>query len=155
MEEAKQILEPLGLRISKDDTWGTKCPIEFVVEDDEQEYAWVWGTPNDIEWECDHPSVIYGDKDERAECPICGSTCDWDDEGPITWYKSKELGGVLKKCLDEYKEGFILVDKLRAMVNDFEIMLTMPATIKSSDITTIRNTIKFIEKGLKNGSVSN
>lgn len=93
-------------------------PIDFSVEDENDNVAWVWGnTPDDIEIECDHAEVTYGDDDEEGECVICGARCEWhyeDDSGsvedyhwegkekvPHHWTKANIPSGLIGKYIKE------------------------------------------------------
>lgn len=105
-----------------------RLPIDFTIEDDGDNVCWVWGTgepvaidnsvySRDINVECDHTKITYGDDDEQGECAICGARCDWhweEDNGdvedyhwegrvrvPHQWYMSNVPAGMVKKCLEE------------------------------------------------------
>ena len=106
-------------------------PIDFSIEDGEDNVAWVWGSEpfNDVQIECNHPyeCVDFGnDENECGECQICGAQCDWHwvydvvDEGhdmdgryyakegevrEITeWYYPKKIGGSVGESLKELQE---------------------------------------------------
>lgn len=107
-----------------------KEPIDFSIEDDEDNVAWVWGSEpfNDVQFECNHPyeCTEFGDETEQGECLLCGATCDWhyeeeweddghDDEGncvghkvqePVIteWYHPKKIGGMIGDYLKELQE---------------------------------------------------
>lgn len=94
--------------------------IDFSIDDGKDNVAWVWGSEpfNDIQIECNHPEVEYGDDDERGECKICGATCDWHweesaDDGRLTkervphdWYAPKHIGGIVGEYLEELRKEF-------------------------------------------------
>lgn len=104
--------------------------VDFDVRDSEtdERYATVWGSGEivavdderyepDIEIDCDHPFIEWGDDDERGVCEICGATCDWhwvkdvsdmgeytrvvDDREITEWHCA--YGGAIK----EYMEGVL------------------------------------------------
>ena len=89
-------------------------PIDFSVLDGRDNVAWVWGKESDdLEWECDHPEVEYGDDDEQGCCVLCGAMCDWhyeasEEDGyriqervPHDWHRPKQLGGKLEEYVKE------------------------------------------------------
>ena len=90
-------------------------PIDFSISDGEDNVAWVWGDNHDVDFECNHPSecIEYGDDEAVGECILCGSHCMWhkvvvDDEGnigrePYEWFPRRDVGGVLKKLVDEQR----------------------------------------------------
>ena len=65
---------------SKDDP--EYVPIDFeVLDKDNEGVAWVWGDDRkNVEVECNHPEIIFGDDDETGVCPICGADCQWHYE---------------------------------------------------------------------------
>lgn len=101
-------------------------PIDFNIEDDMDNVAWVWGShpTDDIQIECNHPTdhgcVEFGDEDTQGECVLCGATCDWhyeEDDGNVEdycwkgktpcideWYNPKKIGGIVGKYLKELQE---------------------------------------------------
>lgn len=110
----------LNLRWSDDKE---REPIDFSVEDEHDNVAWVWGSEpfNDVQVECNHPTdhgcVVFGDDDEQGECVLCGAKCDWhyeDDSGNVEdyhwngksrcideWYYPKKIGGIIGEYLKE------------------------------------------------------
>ena len=91
-------------------------PIDFSIEDDQDNVCWVWGNSiDDVEVECDHPAVEYDDDETVGECPVCGATCDWHwqtsaDDGytikervPHEWHKPEKVSGIVKEILNEIK----------------------------------------------------
>lgn len=119
MRQTKPIEEELadyGLKIRHSDA-PDREPIDFSIEDGEDNVAWVWGmNPNDAEWECNHPyqCIDFGDDELQGECELCGSFCDWHygddydghrgDPEPHTWYPRKSAGGILDHILNDYKK---------------------------------------------------
>ena len=121
MENAIKKLEELGLKYRESDSPERRA-IDFAIENEEDNVAWVWGDRHDLDWECHHPEVEYGDDDERGQCVLCGSFCDWNyekewlDEGhdedggcvgkeievrrPHTWYPRRAAGGLLKELIE-------------------------------------------------------
>ena len=95
-------------------------PIDIIIYDDEDNVAFLWGSNpfNDVQVECNHPTVEFDDDETVGECPICGATCTWhwqtsgDDGYTITervvdsWEKPKEIGGILGRYIKELKERF-------------------------------------------------
>lgn len=101
-------------------------PIDFSIEDGEDNIAWVWGSNpfSDVQIECNHPSecVIFDDDEPVGECAICGATCDCHyeaDEGnvedyywsgrtlvPHEWYPPKKIGGIVGKYLEQLRKEF-------------------------------------------------
>lgn len=105
-------------------------PIDFSIEDGEDNVAWVWGSDpwNDVQIECNHPEecVEFGDDDEQGVCAICGATCDWGwvteivdeghDEGGAyfaqtgevrqigEWHRPKKIGGIVGEYLKHLQE---------------------------------------------------
>ena len=97
-------------------------PIDFCIEDEEDNVAWVWGkTPDNVSVECDHAVIEYGDEDEMGECLVCGALCDWhweEDTGnveghhwegkrqvPHQWYNPDKPSGVIGDYLNTLKGG--------------------------------------------------
>ena len=78
---------------------------------------WIDNLGNEIETECDHAFVEYGDDETVGECPICGATCDWHwqesaDDGytikeqiPHDWHKPEKTGGIIGEYLKNIKES--------------------------------------------------
>lgn len=110
-------LNDLGYKVIESDN-PDREPIDFSLSDGEDSVAWVWGkTPDDLEWECDHPEVEYGDDDEQGRCVLCGAMCDWHyeasaDDGyivrsrvPHEWYKPKQPEEALKEYIGETYES--------------------------------------------------
>lgn len=98
-------------------------PIDFIIYDDEDNVAWVWGSEpfNDVQVECNHPAYELEDEEPTAHCPICGATCDCHyekDEGSVedyhwsgrqlvpdnNWVMPKTIGGIVGKYLKELQE---------------------------------------------------
>lgn len=113
--KAKKELENYGIKISQSKN-DDRSPIDFALQDKDtdKEYATVWGaSPNDVEYECNHPEVEYDDDETVGECVICGSTCDWHyeasaDDGytiqervPHEWYPCQNPGGLIGEYLKE------------------------------------------------------
>lgn len=132
MEHLPTIDEKLaeyGLKIRHSDDKDREL-IDLSIEDGEDNVAWLWGSDpyHDIEWECNHPAIKYGDDDERGECVLCGSWCDWhwekevvnegeDNDGnhycqegdvrvPHEWYPRQTAGGILGEIIEYYKRTF-------------------------------------------------
>lgn len=118
--ELKDKLEKYGLEIR----WSENpeaSPIDFSIEDCEDNIAWVWGdTPDNVDWECNHGIVEYGDDDEQGECVLCGAVCDWhwkketidnypdsiearEIQEPHEWYYGTEPKGLIKEILNSYR----------------------------------------------------
>lgn len=116
-------LKEYGLRIHHAEYHGSSSdpddyePIDFTIEDDDDNVAWVWGSEpwNDVQCECSHPyqCIDFGDGEEQGECLLCGATCDYhyelDDEGHKVpeaheWYYPKKIGGVIGKYLKKLQE---------------------------------------------------
>ena len=88
---------------------------DFSISDGEDNVAWIWGDDHDLDYECNHPSecIDYYDDETVGECILCGSHCMWhkeavDNEGhigrePHEWYPRRDVGGVLKKLVDEQR----------------------------------------------------
>lgn len=89
-------------------------PIDFSIDDGKDNVCWVWGaTPQDVEWECDHPTVEFDDDETVGECVLCGATCDWHwntygdagytqkEQVPHEWHKPEKVGGLVKEYLKE------------------------------------------------------
>lgn len=61
-------------------------PIDFEIRDSTGDlYATVWGSEpwNDVQIDCNHDIVEYGDDDEQGVCKLCGATCDWHWENDV------------------------------------------------------------------------
>lgn len=115
----KEELKEYGLHVRWSDN-PDREPIDFSIEDDNDNIAWVWGSEpwNDVQVECNHPhELIEFDDDETVgECILCGATCDWHyqtsaDDGytikeriPHEWYSPKKIGGVIGKYLKYLQE---------------------------------------------------
>lgn len=120
-------LEQYGLHIKYAEE--TEEPIDFSIEDKEDNVAWVWGDSHNVDFECWHPDqcVEFGDDDEQGRCSLCGSYCDWhwakdivdeghDDAGSYyarsgetrvvsEWYPRRNVGGMIAELLDAMNEG--------------------------------------------------
>lgn len=99
-------------------------PIDFEIRDDHDElYATVWGSEpwNDVQIDCNHDIVEYGDDDEQGVCKLCGATCDWHWENdaednypdnikeikvrvPHEIYFPKKIGGIVGDYLKKLQE---------------------------------------------------
>lgn len=91
-------------------------PIDFEIRNDRGElYATVWGShpTDDVQIDCDHDYVEYGDDETVGECVLCGATCDWhyevDDEGhkysvPHDWHTPEKIGGIVGRYLQELEK---------------------------------------------------
>lgn len=106
-------------------------PIDFTIDDGEDNVAWVWGSEpwHDIQVECNHPegAIDWGDDDECGECLLCGAQCTWhweegeeyegvDEDGDIVsskygdriideWHDTGNRG-LIGKYIDYLKESF-------------------------------------------------
>lgn len=95
--------------------------IDFVIEDKYDNVAFVWGdSPNNVEWECNHPVVEYDDDEPVGECMLCGAKCDCHyeaDEGnvedyawsgrelvPTEWTIPKKPGGIIGDYLKDLQK---------------------------------------------------
>ena len=112
----KDVLKEAGLRVRESDN-PDRLAVDFSIEDENDNVAWVWGTPEDYEVECDHGIVEYDDDEHVGECLICGATCDWhfeEDNGnvgdyywngkykvPHSWHYEKDRGGIIKQYVKE------------------------------------------------------
>ena len=112
MEEIEKELKDYGLNIRYNDSKDAE-PIDFSIEDGEDNVAWVWGTDSkDVDWECNHPIVDYDDDETVGECVLCGSYCDWHEEVsaddghtikeriPHNWYPRQSVGGIIEKIIE-------------------------------------------------------
>lgn len=101
-------LEELELSIRESDAPDRK-PVDFTIEDDVDNVAWVWGDADSYEVECNHPHIEWEDDETQGYCPLCGKYCDWhrevaDEYGhlervPHQWYEGD--GGAIKKIVKE------------------------------------------------------
>lgn len=101
-------LEEYGLSVRESDA-PDRLPIDFTIEDGDDNVAWVWGDKDDYEVECNHPSIEYEDDETQGYCPVCGEYCDWhrevaDEEGhlervPHEWHEGD--GGIIKQIVKE------------------------------------------------------
>lgn len=121
-------LKEYGLHLRELDS-PERLPIDFYIEDDEDNICWVWGADaGSVDIECNHPTecIEYGDDDEQGECKLCGAKCDWhwvhdvvDDgydadgeyyakEGEVReitdWYYPKKVGGIVGRYLKQLQE---------------------------------------------------
>lgn len=115
MPNTKEQLEGYGLNIRESDN-PERLLIDFSVEDEVDNVAWVWGNNvDDVDWECWHPHqcIDFGDGEEQGECLLCGSWCDYhyeeDDQGnkvpePHEWYPRRDVGGLIGEYLEELRE---------------------------------------------------
>lgn len=104
---AEDLLKELGLKIRESDN-PERAPIDFTIEDGEDNVAWVWGdNQNSWECECSHPVVEYEDDDTTGQCPLCGQCCDWHYE------ESADDGYTIKERVPHYwyKGGYGIIDK--------------------------------------------
>ena len=114
-------LKKYGLKIRWSDN-PDASPIDFSIEDDQDNVCWVWGNSiDDIEVECDHPVVEYDDDETVGECPVCGATCSahyetdagnvedyyWSGRvlTPHEWFPRKTPGGIIGDILKEISDG--------------------------------------------------
>ena len=68
----EQLLEKYGLTIRESDNPDRK-PIDFTIEDGNDNVCWVWGdTPDDVKIECDHAVIDY---DKCNNCGKCADVC--------------------------------------------------------------------------------
>ena len=113
-------LEDMGYTLVESDD-PNRQKYDFSISDGEDNVAWIWGDDHDLDYECNHPSdcIEYGDDDERGQCILCGSWCDWgweNEEGsvedyhwngrervPQEWYPRRDIGGLMKEIVDEMK----------------------------------------------------
>lgn len=110
MLKSEQELKKYGLKFRESDD-PDRYPIDFTIEDGEDNVAWIFGSKFLVSVECDHVvEPIFGDEDERGECPLCGALCDWhyelDDEGnevktPHNWYMPEKPGGLIGQYIQE------------------------------------------------------
>lgn len=117
-------IKSYGLAVVESDS-PEREEIDFSIEDGDDNVAWVWGTPDKLDWECNHPyeAIEFGDRDEQGECLLCGAMCDWHlapDENtpgcpePHEWYINKKLGGMLSRYVKEqYGSKLEVSEKLR------------------------------------------
>lgn len=108
-------LEEYGLTMRENDS-PNREKIDFFIEDGDGHECLVWGdTPEDVDWDCDHPvEPDYDDDETVGECPICGATCEWHwetnyDDGYAakdrvvhSWRRPEKLGGIVGKYLENY-----------------------------------------------------
>lgn len=110
MLKSEQELKVYGLKIRESDD-PTRCPIDFTIEDGKDNVAWAYGDARLTAVECDHVvEPIFGDEDERGECPLCGALCDWhyelDNDGnkvriPHNWYIPEKPEGLIGQYIQE------------------------------------------------------
>lgn len=110
MLKSEQELKAYGLKFRESDD-PNRCPIDFTIEDEEDNVAWIYGDKFLTAVECDHVvEPIFWDDGERGECPICGALCDWhyepDDEGnkvrtPHNWYIPEKPRGLIGQYIKE------------------------------------------------------
>lgn len=105
-------LEQYDLKIRESDS-PERLPIDFSIEDSEDNVCWAWGDWKSYEVECDHPHqcIDWGDDDECGVCKLCGAECNWHwgynyDDGYkaaeraiYRWRKSS--GGLVKKYIEQ------------------------------------------------------
>lgn len=134
--DIREKLKPYDLRIYHAERRGMRddpddyTPIDFTIEDRDDNVAWVWGSDpkNDVAIECDHPEecVEWGDDDEQGICKLCGATCTWhwekdvfdngyDSNGyydakeidvriPDRWTTPDKIGGLIGEYLDQMEK---------------------------------------------------
>lgn len=116
-------LKNLGMAIH-DNKSPNRRAVDFSIMDKAlgDSVAEVWGYSfNDIDWDCTHPieCVTFDDDNLAGQCELCGCHCDAHyeaDDGnvegfywsgrrlvPHEWYPRREVGGLIKKILDEMK----------------------------------------------------
>ena len=95
--------------------------IDFVIEDKYDNVAFVWGdSPNNVEWECNHPVVEFNDDEPTGECMLCGAKCDchyepdvgnvedyaWSGRElvPTEWTIPKKPGGIIGDYLKDLQK---------------------------------------------------
>lgn len=83
MEEINKLLKRYKLNIRESDD-PDREPIDFTVEDREDNVAWVYGSClDDVDYECSHPTEPVWDGEDYGVCPVCGETCDWHWEKQV------------------------------------------------------------------------
>lgn len=116
-------LDQYDLRLRESDN-PERLPIDFSVEDDNDNVCWVWGKDiDDVEVECNHPyqCIDWGDDDECGECQLCGATCSahyevdtgnvedyyWSGRTlvPHEWSPRETPGGIIGDILKEMSDG--------------------------------------------------
>lgn len=113
---AVEELKELGFLVRESEAKDRE-PIDFSIEDGEDNVAWVWGEVDDPDVECWHPPEALGwyEYDMSCECLLCGATGDWHwekDEGNVEehhwegrervidqWYKGD--GGLINQYIKE------------------------------------------------------
>lgn len=125
MEEIDKLLKRYKLNIRESDSPGRE-PIDFTVEDKEDNVAWVYGKTYAFDWECSHPVSPVWDGDE-GRCPICGTKCEWHWEKEIVdegrdaeenhtckeglvrevdgWEDPLKVGGLIRRYIKETYES--------------------------------------------------
>lgn len=115
MSSVSEQLKDYGLIVRESDSPERQL-VDFSVEDEEDNVAWVWGDYlNDVEFECNHPyqCIDFGDGEEQGQCLLCGCYCDYhyeeDDKGnkvpePHEWYPRRNVGGLMGDYLKEIQE---------------------------------------------------
>lgn len=113
-------LDQYDLRLRESDN-PERLPIDFSIEDDDNNICWVWGkNVDDVEIECNHPyqCIDWGDDDECGECELCGAQCNWHweynyDDGYKAgervvhgWERPTKIAGLVGKYLKELQKKF-------------------------------------------------
>ena len=114
-------LKDCGLSLRESDS-PERLPIDFTIEDETDNVAYVWGDRHDVEWECNHPSEcvewdVDDDSAPTGQCLLCGSYCSghyetdtgnvegyhWasKEPHPTEWFPRKSVGGLIGKLLEE------------------------------------------------------
>lgn len=103
-------LDQYDLRLRESDN-PERLPIDFSIEDDDDNICWVWGKDiDDVEVECNHPyqCIDWDDDDTCGECELCGAQCEWHwvagegnykDREPHAWHMPNEASGLISKYL--------------------------------------------------------
>lgn len=107
-------LDQYDLRLRESDN-PERLPIDFSIEDDDDNICWVWGkNVDDVEVECNHPyqCIDWGDDDECGECELCGAQCEWHwvagdgsykDREPHSWHRPDKVSGLISKYLESLR----------------------------------------------------
>lgn len=115
----KDKLKEYGLKVRESDN-PDREPIDFLIYDEDDNVCWVWGeTPDNVDWECNHPIVEFDDDEPAGECLLCGSHCDCHYEAdignvedyawsgrrlvPHEWHTGTQIGGLVREYLEELK----------------------------------------------------
>lgn len=118
MRKADERLKQYGLNVRESDN-PDREPVDFTIEDGEDNVAWVYGKRYELNWECSHPVEPTWDGDE-GRCPVCGAECEWHWEKQVVDEGHDEEGNyTCKEAEVRVVDGWEDPLKVRGLIYDY------------------------------------